>query len=124
MFATAVNCIDGRVQAPVTGYIKKKFGAKYVDMITLPGPNKVLSDNTDRSAVRSIKESINISINSHGSKLVAVTGHYDCAGNPVDKEEQINHITDAVREIRTWDINAHVIGLWVDQDWEVEELIL
>lgn len=34
-FATAINCMDGRVQIPVIEYIKSKYEVDYVDMITL-----------------------------------------------------------------------------------------
>ncbi len=43
-FATAINCLDGRVE---------------------------------------------VSVNKQGSKLMAIVGHYDCAGNPVEEEEQL-----------------------------------
>jgi len=39
IFCTAVNCMDGRVQLPVINYLKERFSANYVDMITEPGPN-------------------------------------------------------------------------------------
>ena len=46
-FATAITCMDGRIQIPVIEYIKSNYGVDYVDVITEPGPNKILSDNTD-----------------------------------------------------------------------------
>lgn len=69
-FATAINCIDGRVQIPVIKYIKNKYQVDYVDMITLPGPDKVLARNKDKSALHSIKKCVEISINLHGSRLI------------------------------------------------------
>ncbi|MGB3082317.1 MAG: carbonic anhydrase, partial [Candidatus Omnitrophota bacterium] len=44
-FATAINCIDGRAQKPVTEFAIRKFKVDYVDLITEPGPDKVLSEN-------------------------------------------------------------------------------
>jgi hypothetical protein len=35
-FATAINCRDGRTQLPVIEWLKKEYGATYVDMITEP----------------------------------------------------------------------------------------
>ena len=46
-FATAVNCMDGRVQKPVIEYLQKSFGVDYVDMVTEPGPNKILAEGKD-----------------------------------------------------------------------------
>ena len=54
-FATAINCMDGRVQLPVTAFLKKKYGVDYVDVITEPGPNGILAANKDQSIIYSIK---------------------------------------------------------------------
>ncbi len=121
-FATAINCMDGRVQIPVIEYIKDKYEVGYVDMITLPGPNKVLAESKDKSALESIKRCVEISINLHGSRLVAISGHYDCAGNPTNKETQIKQIIDAIKVTKLWFPNVQVIGLWINQNWEVEEV--
>lgn len=121
-FVTSINCIDGRVQVPVIEYIKDKYHVDYVDMITQPGVNKVLAESKDEFILESIKKSLEISVNRHDSKLVAICGHYDCAGNPVDKEEQLKQIKIAMGLIKTWHINVKVIGLWVNQDWQVEEV--
>lgn len=121
-FATAINCMDGRVQIPVIEYIKNKYEVDYVDMITLPGPNKVLAEGKDKSTLESLKKCVEISVNRHGSKLVAINGHYDCAGNPTDTEIQVKQIIDAVEVIRAWNFNVQVIGLWINQNWGVEEV--
>ena len=81
-FATAINCMDGRVQMPVIEYMKSKYGIDYVDMITEPGPNKILSENKDKNSIDSIKRRVKISVEAHKSRLIAVVGHHDCAGNP------------------------------------------
>lgn len=44
-FGTAINCIDGRVQLPVIKWLKENYYLDFVDMITEPGPDKVLSWN-------------------------------------------------------------------------------
>ena len=55
-FATAINCIDGRVQTPVAEFIKKSYHIDYVDMITIPGPDRVLSEFADVDEIESIKK--------------------------------------------------------------------
>ena len=45
-FITAINCIDGRVQEPLISFIKKEFSAEYIDLVTEPGPDKILSEIT------------------------------------------------------------------------------
>jgi hypothetical protein len=121
-FASAINCIDGRAQKPVIDWLIKQFGVDYVDMITEPGPNRILADNKDMFLLDSIKRRVNISINKHFSKLIVIVGHHDCAGNPVDKETQIQHILSAIKTVESWNFDARVIGLWVNDNWDVSNV--
>ena len=122
VFVTAVNCMDGRVQIPVIEWLKKQYNADYVDMITEPGPERLLAEGTDRHILDSIKKRIEISVNRHNSKVVAIIGHYDCAGNPVDKEIQLKQILDAVAYLKSWNFKIEVIGLQLDQNWQINKV--
>ena len=42
-FGTAINCLDGRVQLPVSNWMKMQFHLDYIDMITEPGPDKIVA---------------------------------------------------------------------------------
>ena len=121
-FVTAINCMDGRVQEPIINWMKQQYKADYVDMITDPGPIKNLAENTPSSINKSIKNRLDISINKHGSRFIAVIGHYDCAGNPVDKETQITQIKNSMNTIKSWGFPATIIGLWIDQNWTVHKI--
>jgi carbonic anhydrase len=121
-FCTAINCMDGRVQLPVITYLQKRFDAIYVDVITEPGPNRILADQTDSTLTASILNRVSISVNKHGSTNIAVVGHYDCAGNPTPEEEQLVQTRKAVALLRKEHPGCTVIGLWVDRDWEVSEI--
>jgi hypothetical protein len=121
-FATAINCMDGRTQLPVIEWLKKEYDVDYVDMITEPGPNKILAEYTDKTLIESIKRRVDISVHKHHSRVIAIIGHHDCAGNPTDKQNQINQINSAQRNISVWGFNAEVIGLWVDNNWKVEKM--
>ncbi|SDC62265.1 MULTISPECIES: carbonic anhydrase [unclassified Candidatus Frackibacter] len=121
-FVTTINCMDGRVQEPVIQWLKKKFNSKYVDTITEPGPNLILAQDEDTDRIKSIKERVDISVNGHGSETIAIVGHYDCAGNLAEKEEQIEHIKASIVKVKDWDFGVKVIGLWVNQEWEVEPI--
>ncbi len=83
-FAAALNCIDGRIQVPVIEYLKHRFAVDFVDMITEPGMCGLLAENREDAAV-SIRNKFELSHRRHGPKLVAIVGHHDCAGFPVDK---------------------------------------
>ncbi len=121
-FCTVINCMDGRIQLPVITYLQKRFNTKYVDSITEPGPNLVLSKQSDSYLVESILTRLKISIEKHNSVSVAIVGHHDCAGNPAKKDEQIQHIKESIRHIRKQYEDLEIIGLWVDENWEVQEI--
>ena len=52
-----------------------------------------------------------------------MTGHHDCAGNPVVDNEQIEQIKKAVRYLKDWFPEVDVIGLWVDKEFKVQEVV-
>lgn len=114
--------MDGRVQLPVIEWLKNNYHVDYVDAITEPGPIKILAENHDMFTIESIKRRVSISTGTHGSKLIAIIGHYDCAGNPADKSTQIKQIADAIRLVRSWNSVISIIGLWVDEQWKVHPI--
>ena len=118
-FVTVINCMDGRTQIAVNEYLRDKYNVDFVDTITEPGPNGILAENNDQQAIDSIKKRIDISVNKHGSKHIAIVGHHDCAGNPVDEKTQKEHIISAVKTVESWDYDCEVVGLWVDDNWKV-----
>lgn len=122
-FVTAINCMDGRTQRPVHRWMESEFNADYVDMITEPGPARILhANNCHRS--ESIRERVQISVEKHGSRIVAVVAHGDCAGNPHCREIQMEMLQAAVDRIAAWGFPVQIIGLWVDHErWEVEKVL-
>ncbi len=117
-FATAINCIDGRVQVSVAEFIKNRYSIDYVDMITVPGPDKLLSECKDTNEIESVKNKISISCSKHGSKHLFIVGHYDCAGNPCIKEEHSQQIKKAMDNIKAWGLNLEINGIWIDKEWK------
>jgi len=122
-FACAINCMDGRTQDAVKNYIKNNYGADYVDMVTEPGPNKILADNADSAVIENIKKRVEVSVHHHGSKVIAIVGHFGCAGNPAEKEEQIQHLKKAEEVVKGFGFDAEIIKLWVDGDWTTVEKV-
>jgi len=114
--------MDGRIQIPTNEWMRKKFNVEYVDTITEPGPIKILAENKDTFYVESIKRRVSISVNKHGSRIIAVLGHHDCAGNPVDKAAQVLQIKDSLKVLDSWGFPVRTIGLWVDENWKVSEV--
>jgi hypothetical protein len=119
-FGTAINCMDGRVQLPAANWLKEKYSLDYIDTITEPGPDKMLTQGKPEQ-VESIKSRVLISVNAHGSETIFVAAHHDCAGNPVSKEEHIKQVKECVKIVRSWELPVkHVIGAWINDHWSVE----
>jgi len=122
-FACVINCMDGRVQDAVKNYMQKSYSVDYVDMVTEPGPNKILADNSDSAVIENIKKRVEVSVRHHGSRVIAIVGHFGCAGNPTEKEEQVEHLKQAETIVKGFGFEAEVVKLWVDGDWETVELV-
>jgi carbonic anhydrase len=120
-FATAITCIDGRVQQPIVDWMKLNMNVDYVDLITEPGPDKALTDGPVH-IIDEIVRKVSFSILHHSSNIVAVTGHHDCAANDADKEEHVEQILEGVRVLLSYQINARVLGLWLNE-WNSVELV-
>ena len=118
-FATAINCIDGRVQRPVSDWVKINCHVDYVDTITEPGVDRLLALGT-AATVDAVRRKVLVSLDAHHSGVIAVVGHAECAGNPVSDEEHAQHIRQAVEVIAAWGLPMRVIGLWVTSSWLVE----
>jgi carbonic anhydrase len=121
-FCTSIHCIDGRIQEPLRTYLIGNYGVKYVDAITEAGPCKILSENQNRTLIDSIHAKVNISVNHHKSRLIAISGHYDCAGNPVGEDVQKEQIEKSVETLKTLYSELEIIGLWVDNEWMVHRI--
>ncbi|MFC2137778.1 carbonic anhydrase [Bacteroidota bacterium] len=58
IYATVINCYDGRIQLAVNEYIKTKYLIDYVDM----KQSQALLKCTNRQVINNIKERVDISI--------------------------------------------------------------
>lgn len=119
-FVTAINCMDGRTQLPVNEWLRGRFGVDFVDTITEPGPLKILAEAADAALVESIRRRVEISVLKHGSRVVAIVGHHDCAGNPQSKDVQLGQLALARRTVEGWKLAEQVVLLWVGAEWSVE----
>lgn len=109
--------MDGRIQLPIIHWLKEQYGFSFVDTITEPGIDKLFS-NIDK--VREIKLEILFSVEKHNSKLIVVSGHHDCTENPVSKSIHQTQIKNNIKIIQSWNIPVKIIGIWINEDWEVE----
>ncbi|MFC1730050.1 carbonic anhydrase [candidate division KSB1 bacterium] len=122
-FCTIINCIDGRIQIPVIKFLQTRFQVLNVDNITEPGPNLLLSEQKNELLIKSILKKVSFSIEKHASVGLAVVGHYDCSGNPATKKDQIIQLKKSIRFLKQHIKNIEIIGLWVDNNWKVNEVV-
>ena len=113
--------MDGRIQHPVMEWIKEKTGIPYPDIVTEAGPVRAFFEG-NQSVLESIYNRVDISLNNHGAKDIFIVAHHDCAGNPVPKTEQLQHLKKSIETLRQKYPEAKVSGLWVNENWEVEEI--
>lgn len=114
--------MDGRIQLPVINYLRDQYQAKFVDNITEPGPIKIIAEGQDTAILNNILLRIDISVNRHGSRLIAIVGHNDCAGNPELKDVQVMQIEKSINFLKKKYPDVKLIGLWVDEHRIVHEL--
>lgn len=120
-FVTAINCMDGRVQLPVIKWMQSQYDVPYVDMVTEAGPNKLLTEGTP-AEIESVRSRVQVSVETHGSEVIAIAGHHGCAGNGVSRDEKVAMIKQSVELIKSWGWSVQVIGLYVNENWEVERV--
>ena len=109
--------MDGRAVEATIKWMKEEYNLDFIDTITEPGMDAYELNMTDEE--RSwLKRKLEISIKNHGSRIISVVGHDDCAGNPVNSEEHRKCIvgdieaTEAlVNEIDPL-LSVEIVGLW------------
>ncbi len=118
-FGTAVTCIDGRVQEPVAAWLKARYYLDSVDMVTESGADMVMAAGAPEDVER-LRRNVQRSVERHGSTVIALAGHYDCAANAGTREEHEAQLRAGLHTIRLWNLSATVLGLWVNEEWQVE----
>ncbi|HEY1387377.1 MAG TPA: carbonic anhydrase [Ktedonobacterales bacterium] len=118
-FATAINCIDGRAQRPVSDWMRIQYSVDFIDTITHPGPEKGLTQGP-QATIDIMRANVGVSVSAHESKLIAIAAHHGCAGNPVSDEEHQEQVRAACQVVIAWGLPVRVIGLWVNEWWQVE----
>ncbi|OGZ07813.1 MAG: hypothetical protein A3C13_03975 [Candidatus Lloydbacteria bacterium RIFCSPHIGHO2_02_FULL_50_11] len=132
IFATTINCMDGRAVEATASWMKDKFHLDHVDAITEPGMDAYIA-SMDQTASALLKKKLEISIGHHGSRIITVGGHEDCAGNPVDEGRHKEDIARGVQVVKKMiadlkpDAPIQVLGLYIflEKDsltWKVEQI--
>ena len=120
-FCTAINCMDGRVQLPVIAFLKEYFKVEYVDTITEAGPVRIFDKTDDQAVLNSVYRRVEISVNRHASKGLAICAHANCAGNPIDDDQQQLQLQEAVAFLKEKFPGIEIIALWIDKQHRVHK---
>ena len=121
-FCAVINCLDGRTQLPVVNFLRARFNVEYVDMLTDAGPLGILANTPDSPRAEVFFERVDTVIRVHDIKELAIAGHWDCRGNPVPKEQQLEQQQAVVARFRERYPQLQIIGLWVTEEGTVEEI--
>jgi hypothetical protein len=122
LFCAAINCVDGRVQLPVIDYLKARFQAQYVDVVSEPGAAQLLAVRRDRRAAKLLVARVAFTVKAHDSIGIAVAAHHDCSATMADDDTQRYHVRRAVNFLAKRFNHVPIVGLWLDERWSVSEV--
>lgn len=133
-YATTLNCFDGAVQAPARKYMRRRFQVEFVDPITEPAIERILSDESGdpemefiRNRIRDVK--LKISIVDHGSRALSIAAHHPCLGSSASKDEKLAQLVrsrEVVREMIKYlgldHLDIEIVLLWINERSLPEEI--
>jgi len=122
-FCTIITCIDGQIQNSVSQFVLSKFDAKFADIITEPGPCKILSKHGNVALQQSIFNRLKISVEKHNSNQIALVAHEDCTGNQTEKEAQIQLLFESKQWIESRFPDAKIMLLWANLDETIIDVL-
>ena len=107
--------MDGRIQRKMSDYLTTSLGVRHLDTITTAGVVKHLAADTEQT--ETLLANLDVSMDAHGSRHIAVVAHHDCAGNPVADTTQKQQVATAVAWLSGRHPDAEVVGLWLGDNW-------
>jgi len=119
-FLKKIADIELQVSRIKTAYMNKFENAMNAVTFAEVGEHETAGNLVDIAILESIQKRMNISVNLHGSKVVAIVAHHDCAGNPVGKDKQIEQLNASINTLKSWGFAVEYIKLWVDNNWRVQ----
>lgn len=115
---TALCCIDGRSVRPLAEWMRKKYHAIEVDVITDPGLAALLATGHETTARRGAE----VSVTKHGSERLVVAGHAPCASIDESEAAQKTAVLRAREVVESWGLGVPVDAAWVDERHNVMEI--
>jgi carbonic anhydrase len=120
-FGTAISCIDGRVHLPLIEWMREMLSVDYVDLVTHAGADGLLARDP-QTAERLLRAAVEISVQRHGSPVLALVGHHDCAANPGGADTHREQLLQGLRVLHGWHLGVKLIAIWVNAEWQIDVL--
>ncbi len=96
----------------------ENYGVEYVDMITAPGMDGILSD--ENSNIEDIQKKLKVSNEGHSTSFIFIIGHHNCLANPVTSAVHKEQIIESVYRIKKLYLTCKVRELWVDSRSKIQ----
>ncbi len=120
-FAVAITCIDGRIQDALQRQLREEYDVDHLDVVTLPGVDLALA--RDEQARGFASRSVDVSVAAHGSEVVILAGHTDCAGNPVDDDTHAAMVREGAKWLCDRYPGLTVAGVLVDTEAQTMDIV-
>lgn len=124
----AFVCCDGRLhhgEVNAVEALRQELGVDFVYPLSVPGPNGVLLRGAECEKDALYKQ-FSVLLNLKNPSVVAIAGHYNCAGNPVSNEEHDSDVREAVKVIREWGYTGTIVGFVYEHEhdlsWPLKEV--
>src|SRR5262245_3075414 len=99
--------------------MRDMLSVDYVDLVTHPGVDGLLAKEPERAG-DILRASIDISIQRHGSPVLALVGHHECAANAGSADLHREQLLRGLRVLQNWELGVKLIALWVNADWQID----
>lgn len=128
--AIGVFCADWRLHQEgvhINNAVCKKLGVDGVDVIAVPGPDRVCAVDDYAIERDQLVKWIDLLVNAHHSAAIAFVAHYNCAGHPVTDEQHDKDIETMLRWYKeTLDFHGEMVAYCAtretDTKWPLKEI--
>ena len=122
-FGLLLCCVDGRYIAQSIVAARRKYQLNYVDVITEPGMDLVLSHQPykhaclrEESLLAHIYHRMEKLVKAHNVKQIIIVAHADCLGNPGCHMHHYVCLAEAKKRVQSWFPKIPVDRVYIEQD--------
>lgn len=125
----ALVCADGRLHQGAVHYndqLAREMGVDVVDVVAVPGPDGLFKSGRDGEHTATLGW-LKLLVTAHHPTTIAIVGHYQCAGNPVDDAEHDGDVVAAARGFKEelgfpGEVMAFSTVWHSDENWSLKKM--